>query len=311
MSVLIQFTGCPAHSWFSWLRSAAAILVVFGLAACSGEREDAEPGYPLTGEILEIIPEKNVLVVRHDEIPDYMPAMTMEFSVSAGDLANASVGQHIRARLIENEGTFSLERIWPSDRLSTGIIEQNGKRLMEDTVIRGSKAFREVGETIPGFALFDQTGQVVQTDRFRGKKLVLNFIYTRCPVPEMCPAATQRMIQLQKAAEEAGVENLELVSITLDPDHDTPGVLRQYAKNLGIDTSNFSFLTGPESAIANLMEQFGILVDPQQGFSSHTLGTIVVDESGTIIHRVFGSNWMVGDFLDRLKSADLARNDGE
>lgn len=302
-------TGRGRSRLAPWARGLPGLLLLaagFGLAGCPAGPDDPEPGYPLTGEIVEVIPERKVLVVRHDEIPDYMPAMTMEFAVSSGDLANASVGQQIRARLIESEGIFRLERIWPVDRTADGIIDQSGRRLMEDTVIRGSKSFREIGETLPGFALYDQNGKVFRVDRYRGRKLVLNFIYTRCPAPEMCPAATRRMIRLQAAANEAGIEDFDLISITLDPDYDTPGVLRQYAEGHEIDTSNYSFLTGPETAIANLMEQFGILVDPKAGFSSHTLGTILVDASGTIRHRVFGSTWMVSDFLDRLKKLDSA-----
>jgi protein SCO1 len=155
---------------------------------------------------------------------------------------------------------------------------------------------------VPAFALYDQTGQVVQVSRFTGRRAAINFIYTRCPVPEMCPAATMRMIQLQEAAREAGIENFELISISLDPEYDTPGVLRQYAEAYKIDTSNFSFLTGPERAVGDLMEQLGILVDRSQGLSSHTLGTILVDERGIIRHRVFGSNWMVSDFLRQLEA---------
>lgn len=281
-----------------FLLGAALVLVAGG---CSRSAEDTAPGHPLVGEVLEVDEERRVLVVRHEEIPDYMPAMTMEFRVSPGDLANAAPGQRIRARLIENEGEFRLERIWPADRMGEGIVEQTSRSLRQDTVIRGSKVFREVGEQVPSFALYDQNGQVVQIDRYRGRNLLINFIYTRCPVPTMCPAATQRMIRLQEAAKEAGVENFELVSISLDPEYDTPGVLRQYADNLNIDTGNYSFLTGPESAVADLMEQLGILVDRSKDLSSHTLGTILVDEKGTIRHRVFGSNWMVSDFLKRLQ----------
>ena len=280
----------------------AAIAAVILVAGCSGDAVDDLPGYPITGEILEVKAAENVLVLKHEEIPGYMPAMTMEFSVSPGDVANAAPGKRIRARLIEQDGNFRLERIWPADPVTDSVVDKTGRSLRQDTLIRGSKAFREVGEAIPAFALYDQTGKVVQVDRFQGKRFVLNFIYTRCPVPEMCPAATQRMIQLQEAAKEAGIENFQLISISLDPEFDTPGVLKAYAEAHRIDTSNYSFLTGPESAVADLMEQMGILVDREDGLSSHTLGTILVDESGVIRHRVFGTNWMVGDFLQRLEA---------
>lgn len=292
--------------FFRGFLNLSLLILLFFSVNCAGPQKDDQPGYPLTGEIIDIVPERGVLVVRHDEIPNYMPAMTMEFTVSPGDLANAKVGQLIRARLIPTEDTYRLEQIWPNDKMSQGIIDQTGRILVEDTSIRGSRAFREVGENLPSFALYDQNGDVLQVDRLRGQKLVINFIYTRCPVPNMCPAATQRMIQLQAAAREAEVEDVRLISITLDPEYDTPGVLRQYAESYQIDTSNYSFLTGPKQAVIHLMEQFGILVDEEKGLSAHTLGTVVVDGSGTIRHRVFGSNWMVGDFLQSLQAIDAA-----
>lgn len=288
------------------------LVFVLGALTLSGCRPGSdEAGHVLLGEVIEVDAVRSTVLVRHDEIAGFKAAAVSEFKVSAGDLANAVPGKQIRGRVIEHSGAVHLDRIWAADRMAEGIMDKTGRRLMEDTIIRGSGVFREVGEVIPAFALYDQTGTVVQVNRYRGRQLVLNFIYTRCPSPDMCQAATQRMIQLQQAAKEAGVENFELVSITLDPDYDTPGVLREYAESYGIDTSNFSFLTGPDSAIQNLMEQFGIRVDPEVGFESHTMGTMLVDSGGTIRHRVFGSNWMVGDFLDQLKTIDAEKHDDE
>ena len=86
--------------------------------------------YPLTGQILRIEPERKVLVVRHDEIKDYMPAMTMEFVVAAGDLAVVQVGQRIRADLVpaKDGGDFRLERIWPDDKVSADTISASALR---------------------------------------------------------------------------------------------------------------------------------------------------------------------------------------
>lgn len=117
----------------------------------------------------------------------------------------------------------------------------------------------------------------------------------------MCPAATQKMMETQRLAREAGVANLELVSITLDPVYDTPGVLKEYADARGIDTGNFSFLTGPEGAIKDLLAQFGVITEFQGPILNHTLATILINEQGRIIHRFDGSNWEPRDFVAKMR----------
>src|SRR5436305_3741587 len=105
----------------------------------------------------------------------------------------------------------------------------------------------------------------------------------------MCPATTIKMMSAQRMAKEAQIPNLELVSITLDPAYDTPGVLKEYADARGIDTSNFSFLTGPENAIRDLLTQFGVIAQFQGDILQHTLTTLLIDANGKIAHRADGS----------------------
>jgi protein SCO1/2 len=270
-------------------------------AEARGDSSKAK-GYPLTGEVVSVDASRQVFVVRHDEIKGLMPAMTMEFKVSSGDAAVIKAGQKIRATLLpQDKGDWRLEQIWPADDASVSQVATQANALRQDTLTRGKTAYREIGEAIPQFALFDQAGRVVDSGRFRGKKIMLNFIFSRCPVANMCPAATMKMMQLQKLAREAGVPNLELVSITLDPTYDTPGVLKEYASARGIDTSNFSFLTGPENAIKDLLEQFGVLAEFDGDFLKHTLATLLIDENGRIIHRVDGSAWDPKDFVAKMK----------
>ncbi len=258
--------------------------------------------YPLTGEVVRAEPDRKVLVVRHDEIKGYMPAMTMEFIVSPGDLALLKPGQRIRADMIPSkDGDYRLEKIWPADKALADTVELGAKQLRQDTHTRGKSAYREVGETVPDFALYDQSGRVVQSSRFRGKQIMINFIFTRCPVATMCPAAVAKMMSTQKVAREAGVANLELVSITLDPAYDTPGVLREYADARGIDTSNFSFLTGPDNAIKDLLVQFGVIAEFKDDLLQHTLTTLLVNENGKIAHRADGSQWDPVDFVGKMK----------
>ena len=184
------------------------LLGVLALALLTGSacsRQDAEKEapteapeitYPLTGEILVVDRERNRLLVKHDEIPDYMPAMTMEFIASPGDVANAKEGQRIRAVLVPSDnGDFLLRNIWPDDQVTKANVNASADALRQDTLIRGRGAYREVGEKLPDFSLYDQTGEVVQSSRFRGRQIMLNFIFTRCPVATMCPAATMKMMQ--------------------------------------------------------------------------------------------------------------------
>jgi protein SCO1/2 len=242
------------------------------------------------------------LVVQHEAVPGYMPAMTMEFAVAPGDLANARPGQRIRAELIPDATDAPrLEKIWPDDKVADDTVAAGTRALREDTSNRGKGVYREVGETIPAFALYNQNGTVVTAARFRGRQVMLNFIYTRCPVATMCPLATAQMMQTQQLARVAGVKDIEFVSCTLDPAHDTPGVLQEYARQRGIDTRNFSFLTGPEPAIRDLLTQFGVIAEFQGGLLNHTLATLLIDRYGRIVHRADGSLWEPKDFVAKMQ----------
>jgi protein SCO1/2 len=270
-------------------------------AATADPAKPKEERYPLTGEIVRVEADRKVLVVYHDEIRDYMPAMTMEFVVSPGDLALAKPGQRIKAEMVPVAGgDFRLEKIWPADKMLADTVELGARQLRQDTHTRGKNAYREVGETVPDFALYDQSGRVVQSARFRGKQVMINFIFSRCPVATMCPAATAKFMAVQKLARAAGVKNLELVSITLDPAYDTPGVLKDYADQRGIDTTNFSFLTGPETAIKDLLAQFGVIAEFKGDLLQHTLTTLLVNEGGKIAHRADGSVWDPADFVAKM-----------
>lgn len=262
---------------------------------------DVDDRKDLTGTVISLSTERGTALVDHDEIPGYMPRMTMEFKVNPGDLRVLREGLRIRGKMFEAGDGFYLEEIWPADPATERVIEAAGSALRQDTVTRGGTPFREVGEQLPDFALYDQTGAVLQPARLRGRQLVINFIFTRCPDAEMCPATVMKMMRLQAMAREAGVTDLELISITLDPEYDTPGVLRDYADARGIDTTNYHFLTGPERAIKDLLAQLGVLAFQNGPLIQHTLANVLIDAKGRIIHRVDGSAWQAEDFAQRLR----------
>jgi protein SCO1/2 len=275
------------------------------LASCVRERPRAPVAEPqehlLTGDVLTVTPERQTVLVHHDEIAGYMPAMTMEFLVAPADLKGLKEGQRIRARMFPDaKDNPHLDHIAVVDPVREREIEVAAKALRQDTIIRGQGAYREIGETVPSFTLYNQDGVPVSIEHFRGKRVVLNFIFTRCPVPTMCPLSTAKMMALQAAARNAGVRDLELVSISFDSAYDTPPVLKAYAAARNIDTTNFSFLTGPESSIRDLLVQFGIIVERSENVFKHTLSTVLIGRDGKIVHRVEGSTWQPEDFLKRL-----------
>lgn len=284
----LLLTACSKHPASDDARAAAGT---------AGEKR-----FPITGEILGVDVAARTLKVKHSEIKGYMPAMTMEFTVSVGDAANARVGQLIRAELVEGaDEEFRLEKIWPADPATATAVEAVAKTLTQETVALGRKAYREVGENAPTFSLYDQEGRVVESTRFRGRQVMINFIFTRCTVAKMCPAAVARFQQTQRLAKEAGVANLELVSFTLDPQYDTPGVLKEYVLQRAIDTSNYTFLTGPQMAIKSLFAHFGILAEMQGDLLNHTATTVLLDETGRIVFRADGSEWDVKEFVGKMK----------
>jgi protein SCO1 len=260
-----------------------------------------EKRYPLTGEIVAVNADRKTLTVSHDEIKGFMMAMTMEFKAAKGDLDIAKAGQRIRAELVLRGEELLLEKIWPDDAATSRAVAAAANALTQDTAMRGKEAYREIGEQLPEFTLLDQTGKAVPGSKFRGKQVVLNFIYSRCPIATMCPAATVKMIELQKAAKAAGVPNFELVSISLDPEFDTPGILKEYADVRGIDTSNFSFLTGPDAAVRQLLAQLGVIREFEGATIKHSLSTVLINEQGKISYRQDGSQWTVADFVQHLK----------
>jgi len=294
---------------FPQIFSVFGVFVALLLGGCgpSAEEQAGQPAagadgrYALRGTVIAVLGERGSVLVDHEAIPGYMPRMTMEFRVNPGDLKVLREGLSIRGWMYEAGGDYFLEGIWPVEPVGERIVEAAGHALRQDTVTRGATPYREVGENLPDFALYDQDGRVVQATQLRGRQVVLNFIFSRCPDAKMCPATVAKMTRLQALAREAGVVDLELVSISLDPEYDTPGVLRDYADSRGIDTSNYRFLTGPERAIKDMLAQLGVLTFQDGPLLQHTLATVLIDGRGRIVHRADGSEWRAEDFAARLR----------
>jgi len=228
------------------------------------------------------------------------------FSVQPGDLNLLAQNETFRAlakltfNLTEGEN-YLLSRVWPDDRAERIRVNNVNRLLRRDTLSMGDSMIRSVGDTLPPFALYDQDGKVITTDYFDGSVTVLNFIFTRCSIAEMCPASTLRMKKLQALAQKTKVPHVRFLSITLDPEFDTPGVLKSYARAYSLDEDNFRLGTANKPVIDDLTRQFGIFRKNVEDLPlDHTMRTMIINSKRQIIYQFPGSQWSVEDFLARL-----------
>jgi len=224
------------------------------------------------------------------------------FLVGRGDRSILAEGDTISGKVVRQGDAWRLESIFPADPEQVAVLQRLGDQLQRDTLRRGKKVFRAVGERIPRFALWDQRGDLFLSDSLRGNYAVINFVFTRCAMQEMCPAATRRMVDLSRALDRREWDDVKLVSITLDPDYDTPGIWAAYAEDMGVDSGRHYLLGGPNETVENLKQQLGVLAEPDAAqIVRHTMSTALIDPSGKIIYRIPGSHWDPEVFLKQIE----------
>jgi len=226
---------------------------------------------------------------------------SLELRVGPGDALLGWDGRMIQGTLSMSDGKLRLENIRPADPEIEATMQEINQRLRADTSSRQQRQFRKEGDTMPGFALYDQQGHLLVSESLKGNWVVMNFAFTRCMMQEMCPAQTARMVELQHLAKEQNIDGLRQITITLDPDYDTPGILTQYAQAKGADTTGYQFLTGPKPVILDLLKQFGVVAYESKAIIDHTVTTLLFDPNGRIVLRKDGNRWNAQDFLDRIR----------
>jgi len=229
------------------------------------------------------------------------------FRVGEGDVLNDYTGRRIRARPGLSMGDPWLHAIWPVDPVREATMEQVNRQLRRETAVLRRRDFLREGDYLPGFALYDQAGNIRTAEDFRGRFVVVNFIFTRCQVDQMCPAASRKMRELQSLAAAGGIEDLQLLLMSFDPENDHPGTLRLFAETYGFNLDNLALLSGPGQVVEDLLRQFGIVVYEEDGTLEHTMALIVSDPNGRIIWRREGSRWEASEVLQRVQSSRPAR----
>ncbi len=265
--------------------------LMFG--ACIKEEEKR---YELSGKVVAVDLKGHTVTVSHQEIKGYMEAMTMPFRLSEKDgfyLDKMNAGDKVQATLVVAGSRSWLENLvisqeTPSDVPSTAKVTEP-----------------QAGDAIPDFTLINQDGKKISLSQYKGKALLLTFIYTRCPLPDYCPLMTNNFAEINKTltAQPNLQKQTHLLSITVDPEYDKPAVLREYGlKNNGNQPfANWEFATGSMEEIKKIATHFGLHYFTEDNQIIHNLQTALVAPDGRFVKIYRGNEWKPQDIISDLQ----------
>ena len=275
----------------------ALFLVLTLLAACHAPNARR---YPLVGEIVGIDRRGHQLVIRHEDIPNFMKGMTMPFVVKDDKILDrVQVGQRIKATLAVT-GTTS----WLED------VQVTAPAPADTSPPKSEMQIPSEGQPVPDFVFTNQDGQRIHLAQYKGKALLLTFIYTRCPLPDYCPRMTHNFVEIEKALKQdpAAYDRIHLLSISFDPEFDTPKVLRQHALAVtSLPASelfrHWEFAVPNAKDVDTVAHFFALSQWKEDGQIVHSLSTAVVDRDGKIYRWYHGNSWTTEEVLRETRSA--------
>jgi len=268
-----------------------AVIAVF--PACGGEgnkNTGDHREFTLQGQVLALSADHKEANIKHEDIPGFMPAMTMPYkvedakefeSIAPGDLINATlvvVSNDAYLQNVKKVGSAPLEKVAGESGAPPAAAE-----MLKD------------GQPVPNTSFVDQDGKKRDLASFKGIPLVLTFIYTRCPMPTFCPLMDRHFATIQQKLKSDPLD-IHLVTVSFDPDHDTPAVLKKHAKELGANPKVWTFLTGDRETIDKFASRFGVSVaraaDEKGEINiTHNLRTAIVGPDGKLVQTYTGNEW--------------------
>lgn len=280
---------------------AVVLLAVFGSACRDRARQYRE--FPLKGQVLSVGTTGSngwrELSIKHEDIPGFMPAMSMAYYVRQPSLLdNIAPGDLVTARLILDGSEVYVDRVTKTGHAP----------LAEDARPVKVMDVMSPGDVVPDDVLQDQEGRARKLSDWRGRALAVTFVYTRCPVPDFCPLMDRHFGDLQEAieADPALRGRAHLASVSFDPSHDTAAVIAAHAKGRGAHPQTWSYLTGPADAVDHFTSRFGVSTilekDPAETIT-HNLRTAVIDAQGKLVKIYSGNEWSVDALLTDLRNA--------
>jgi protein SCO1/2 len=243
--------------------------------------------YRVDGMLLRLDPPAT-MTVSHRDIRGYMPAMVMPFRAAhPAELRGLHPGSLVAFDLAVRHGSLRAEHI-----------RSRGEK--PEFALPAAAARLRPGDLVPGFTLLDDSGRPRSLAELRGKVVALDFLYTRCPLPAVCPRLAANFARLQRRfAADLGTR-VVLLSITIDPQYDRPAVLARYAKLWKANPEGWHFLTGGMPEIRAIAERFGVIYWPEDGILSHSTETAIIAPDGRLAALVDGPNYaayQLGDLI--------------
>jgi len=290
------------------LRLIALILLTFAAGNCGRAKPENEKRYPITGKVIAINKTEKTATINHDAVPGYMDGMTMDFMVkNNSDLDKMKPGDRITGDLVVTDTSSWIE---------ITAITQGGAELTPTTVVPGEP---KPGDEVPDFALVNQDGKPIRLSQYKGKALAVTFVYTRCPQPDQCTLMSNNFAAIEKELQQQpdAYARTHLLSVTFDPEYDTPKVMRSYgASHTGRYSDeafkHWEFATGTAAQVKSIAEYFGVrsFKDTETGKDQliHSLRTAVIDPQRRLVKLYRGNEWKPADIAADLKSLAQTAN---
>ncbi|MBI4909630.1 MAG: SCO family protein [Acidobacteria bacterium] len=249
----------------------------------------------IEGLVVEVSPERGTVTVSHREIEGVMPAMAMPLKVrDRAMLRGLRPGMLVEVELVKQGGGQDVRRI--RVREADNSIEADGRKVL----LERPKEAVAVGQPVAGVPLKDHRGADVRLDQFAGKVVAVQFLYTRCPMPEVCPRLAATFAALQRRFAARMGADLVLLSVTLDPRYDSVEELSRYAR-IWRAGQGWRFLTGSEESIRFTAASFGMVYWPEEGVITHTSTIGLIGRDGRLSAVVEGLSFtarQLGDLIE-------------
>ena len=268
-------------------RPILGLALLVSLAGCSSSNAQR---YRLTGQVMGLEARSQEAVVQHEAIPGYMDAMAMGYHVkSTRDYAKLKAGQTIQADLVVLPDRSWLENV--------AVI----KEASEPPAVVSDYHIPQAGETVPPFTLIDQDGRKFELGKHY--PALVTFIYTRCPLPDYCPRMNSNFQQVAAKLQTTANKNIHLVTISFDPEHDTPAVLKRFREqwaNTPQLKHDWTFAVPEKNDLTKLLKYFYVNAYPDQGVLAHSLSTTLISRDGKILAWWHSNDWTAEDVAQKL-----------